>query len=136
MFQSISTAVGITAAFAACGTALFRGGAPERAAGARYCLAWLVSPHVQVADPQEPEWGVLAVDVAVALGFLAILSWRPRLWLAAALAFQLLAVATHVAMLVDRRITMNTYLIGLAMWSIGALIAIFVGAITARKTEA
>lgn len=133
MFETTAAVVGLGMAIVACGLAFWRGLWPERCAAAVILVGWVLSALVQSSQTFSPEWGVFWVDLVVLILFLVLLGRSSRLWLAPASAFQLLAVASHLAMLIDHRIAMNTYLMALAIWSLFILAALLVGALTARS---
>lgn len=135
MFETSLTQTAAAIAFFVCAIALWRGLWPERAAAVVIMIGWMASDVVQVIQTVDPEWGIFWVDVVVLAIFLTLLMRSGRLWLAAASAFQLLAVASHVAMLIDHRIVMNTYLIALTIWSFAIIAALLVGALTARPSR-
>ncbi len=114
--------------------ALWRGGVIERLVAVANLLAWFATMLVQNrlgwADPQtwvDPQWGVLAVDVAFGLLLLGLAMCRDRSWLICAAAFQLLGVVTHVAMILDDGFRARTYLTGLIIWSYLVLGSLGVG---------
>lgn len=104
--------------------ALWRGGWVERLVALVNVAAWLATMTVQDRlgwiDPLnwvDPQWGVLAVDVAFALFLLGLATSKDRTWLLFAAAFQALGVVTHIAMMVDDGFRARTYLTGLIIWS-------------------
>ena len=132
MFTTAAAIAGMLAAAAICGFALWRGLAADRWGAGVVLAAWIMSPLAQSTQVFTPLWAVFWIDLAVLTGFLILLARYRRLWLASASAFQALAVASHTAMMIDHRVTMNTYLAGLAIWSLAVLAALLTGAITAR----
>lgn len=133
MFSSAPAIIAAIVALAVCGVALWRGGWPERWGAAAILATWFASPLVQTSEILDPEWGVFWLDVAALAAFLVLLLASRRGWLAVASAAQLMAVSSHLAMLIDRRITMNTYLIGLAIWSLIILLALAIGTWRAHR---
>lgn len=133
MFETTAALIGVILAVVACALALWRGLWPERGAAVVILAGWLISAQVQSSQTLDPEWAVFWVDLAVLTFFVGLLARSGRLWLAAASAFQLLAVGSHLAMLIDHRVTMNTYLMALSIWSLAILAALLVGALTARR---
>ena len=117
----------------ASGLALWRGRAPERLAAIGALAAWILSLLAQDTHAFfDPQFGILAVDI----GFLAFLIWlaltRDRIWLLFAAAFQLLGVVTHLASLAETEVRNLAYLRSLAIWGYMFVIALAVGALTAR----
>jgi hypothetical protein len=132
MFETTAALIGVVLAVAACALALWRGRWPERGAAVVILTGWLISAGVQSSQHLDPEWGLFWVDLVVLAIFICLLARSGRVWLAVAGAFQLLAVGSHLAMLIDHRVTMNTYLMALSIWSLAILAALLVGALTAR----
>lgn len=128
MFQTWSSTLAAIAAICICGFAMYRGGVPTRIAGGVFLSAWLITPLIRIADPSQVEWFVFAVDVVVLGVFLALTLKFRRFWLVGASAFQLLAASTHLAMLIDLRVTLNSYVMALGLWSLAVLGSILVGA--------
>lgn len=135
MFHSLAGILGALAALLVCTFAIWRGRAPERWAALTILVGWFASPMAAASQVLDPQWGVFWIDVAVLLVFGVLLAAHRRLWLAFACAFQALAVASHWAMFFDYRITMNTYLAGLAAWSLGVLLALLAGAWQAHRAR-
>lgn len=114
--------------------ALWRGGGVERLVAVANLAAWIATMAVQDRlawiDPLtwvDPQWGVLAVDGVFALVLLYLAMTRSQSWLLFAAAFQILGVATHLAMLADDGFRAKAYLAGLIIWSYLVLAALAVG---------
>ena len=123
----------ISALVAVCAFALWRGGPADRQAAAAALAAWVLSLIVQdTQDLFDPQLGILAVDT----GFLLFLIWlaltRDRTWLLFAAAFQLLGVVMHLASIADTGVRNLAYLRSLAIWGYLFVIALGIGAYTAR----
>lgn len=74
-------------------------------------------------------WPLFGVDLAVLTYFFWI-SLRTRLlWTAAAAALQAVVVASHLATVIDLRVTLNTFRLGAAVWSYGILACVATGAV-------
>lgn len=129
MYETLAALIAAAVAIIVCLFAIIRGGTAERWSGFVVITAWLASPLVQVADVHNPEWLVLVIDAVVATAFVLLLWRTKKLWLVVAAAFQLLTVASHTAMLIDLRITMNTYLMALGIWGVGVVGALLIGTI-------
>jgi hypothetical protein len=56
-----------------------------------------------------------------------------RIWTVVAAAFMAIIVASHVAVMIDLRVTLGTLFIGMAMWSYGVLACIAFGTWAARR---
>ena len=127
MYETLAALIAAVIAIIVCVFAIIKGGTAERWSGFVVIAAWLASPWVQVADVHNPEWFILIIDAVVAIVFVLLLWRTKKLWLVVAAAFQLLTVASHTAMLIDLRITMNTYLMALGIWGVGVLGALLTG---------
>lgn len=110
-----------------CGLAMWRGDKAARWAGAVCLAGWLGSILVYRANAYNPDYGVLAVDVASLIGFVWISMRMRRIWTVILSAFMAIIVASHVATMIDLRVTMGTLVIGMAMWSYGVLACIAFG---------
>jgi hypothetical protein len=115
-----------------CTFAFWKGERPERLTAAAVLLGWFSTPLVQDAQVMDPEWGMFWIDVALLIFLCVMVALYRRLWLACAIACELLLVASHLAMLIDRRINMNSYLAGMAVWSFALLLALLLGTLRAN----
>lgn len=104
-----------------CGLALRFGDSPARRIGAAILLAWFASLLVYRNSPRFADIGVMVVDGLVAVFFVWESLRSRRLWTVVVAAFQLLALASHLATVIDHRVTINTYKLSLAVWSYGIL---------------
>jgi hypothetical protein len=87
-------------------------------------LATLASEHHRW---REPQWGVTGVD-AIVLILLVTLGLRSsRWWPLWAAGFQLLALITHVARLVDRHVGAWAYITAALIWGYALVAALAVG---------
>jgi len=133
LYQWISLAAVILAA----GVALWRGGWPERWAGAAMLMAWIATAALhhglQLWGVQE---GVMTVDILLlaVLLFLALRSdrWWP-LW---ACAFQGLNVVLHFAVMADSKVWGLAYFRASSVFSYLTMLALFVGAAAPRHPTA
>jgi hypothetical protein len=111
-----------------CGYALWRGGRPERLTALASLGAWLLSRLVfNYRDWVDPQWAVLAVDVAFLIALTTLAVTTDRTWALFAAAFQLLGVIIHLAITLDHGIRALAYVRGLVIWSYLVLIALGVG---------
>ncbi len=109
-----------------CGLALRFGDSPARRIGAAILLAWFASLLVYRNSPRFADIGVMVVDGLVAVFFVWESLRSRRLWTVVIAAFQLLALASHLATVIDHRVTINTYKLSLAVWSYGILVMLAV----------
>ena len=74
-------------------------------------------------------------DGVVAALFVWVSLSSRRLWTVVVAAFQMLGVASHLATVIDHRVTINTYKLSLAVWSYGILLVLAVAGILLLKTS-
>lgn len=107
-----------------CGAALWKGGRPERIAAAVMLLSWAATFALRDRRWTEPQWGGLVTDTACFI-FLAVLALRSnRYWPLWAAGFQLLAVITHGARLMDPSLGAWAYVTAGVIWSYLVLFAL------------
>ena len=115
--------------FSASGYAWLRGGWVERAVAVTNVAAWFATLALQDRNNWvDPQWGMLAVDVAFLSVLLVLVVRSDRDWIMPAAAFQLLAVATHAAIVADSGVRARAYLTALTVWSYLVLVSLAVGA--------
>ena len=133
----IHTLISLIVAVLICGMAMWRGDQAARWIGA-VCLAnWLGSLMVYRHDAYNADYGVLAIDTVALIAFIWISIRTRRIWTVVASAFLAIIVASHVAVVIDLRVTLGTLLISMAVWSYGVLACIAFGTWTswrARRT--
>jgi len=117
----IQALISLGVAIVVCGAALRFGDKPARRIGAIMLGGWLVSLVVFRNSPRFTDMGVMVIDGVVAALFVWVSLSSRRLWTVVVSAFQLLAVASHLATFIDHRVTINTYTVSLAVWSYGIL---------------
>lgn len=108
--------------------AFLKGDEPERIGAAAYMLAWFASLLTQ-GDGRlyDVQWGMFAIDVLVLLVFGAI-AWKShRAWPIWATALQLLAVMSHIMIMIDLRTPMASFYAVLNLAGYGILLCIAVG---------
>lgn len=109
MFTTLHTQLGGVLWLGVCALAVWKGGRPERLAGLALGAGWLASLAAQAGSGGPVYWPIAAIDVILLLA-LAGLAWKsPRGWPAWAALFQLVLVASHLAMAVDLRISPRGY---------------------------
>lgn len=104
MFDTLPAQIGAALMILVGMFAFLKGDEPERIGAGAYLLAWFASLLVQ-KDGQlfDIQWGMFAIDIVVLLVFGAMV-WRSRrTWPVWACALQLLAVMSHVMIMVDLR---------------------------------
>jgi hypothetical protein len=128
VFVTVRQQVAMLIAIAGCGYAIWRGGRPERIAGAALLAGWIVSPFlINNRDWFDPQWAEAILDTAL-LGLLLWIAFTSdRWWPMFAAAFHGLGVLMHVTMLIDPRVPPWSYRTAAAVWSYGWLLAMVVG---------
>jgi len=122
--------------FSSCGYALWRGAAPERAAAAIMLAATVATVVAFRAGPtrfSSVEAGVLAVDVATLLAFVALALRAQRYWPMWIAALQVDAVVTHLAILVAPRAMPWAYAVLIAGWSYPSVLLLAAGTLRHRQ---
>ena len=131
--MQLHTLVSLILAILVCGLAMWRGDRAARWVGAAFLADWLGSLLVYRRDPYHADYGILAVDAVTLLFFVWISIRTRRIWTVVASAFMAIIVASHVAVMIDLRVTLGTLFIGMAMWSYGVLACIAFGTWAARR---
>jgi len=96
--------------------AVWRGEKPERTGGLILAAAWGATMLVHRQGVYSPELAVILVDVAGLAGFIWLSLWSRRLWTVFMAAFQLDAVAAHIATLLSPHISGFTYITTTGLW--------------------
>jgi hypothetical protein len=113
---------------AGCLFALWNGGAEERLAAAAFALGTLAAPLLKDHNWVGTQWWMFAVDLLY-LALLLVIAFRSaRYWPLFAAGFQLLAILTHIASLIDRDLRAWAYVTAGVIWTYLGLAAIVVGA--------
>jgi hypothetical protein len=111
-----------------CVFALVEGGREERIAALYFGLAALAAPFILDRSWGGTQWAMFTVD----LGYLVLVAFfamrTDHWWPLFATAFQLLAVLTHLASLIDRHLQPWAYVTAGVIWTYLGLAAIVVGA--------
>jgi hypothetical protein len=101
--------------------------------GATLLASWLGSLLVNRHDAYNADYGILAIDVAT----LAVMVWisirTRKIWTIVASAFLAIIVASHIAIMIDLRVSLNTLRLGMAIWSYGVLGCIGFGTWASRR---
>lgn len=119
-----------------CGAAIWKGERTEKIAAISIVIAAILSPLVQSWDNwTSPQWNILIVDTANLGVFLWLLLRVHRTWLLFACAFQLLAVISHMGMLLDPSIPARASFAALYMMFYGLMIALAFGILEGRSRE-
>jgi hypothetical protein len=115
--------------------ALLKGGAEERSGAITILVAALLTQVVAVVGPggtMEPGWfgpeiGVMVTDAAVFIAFVAIAYRSTKFWPIWAAASQLVAVLTHLAVIIDPSMVPMVYTTAQPFWAIPVIAALGLG---------
>ncbi|MFZ0268222.1 hypothetical protein [Caulobacter sp.] len=129
----IHTLISLTLAVLICGLAMWRGDQPARWIGAAFLASWLGSQLINQRDSSNADYGLLAIDIATLVVFVWISMRTRRLWTVLVSAFAAIVVASHIAVMIDLRVTINTLKASMAIWSYGILACIAFGTWTAGR---
>jgi hypothetical protein len=123
----LHTLISLILAILICGLAMWRGDRAARWVGAAFLASWVGSLLVYRHDPHNADYGMLAIDIATLVAFVWISMRTRRVWTLVAAAFMAIIVASHLAVIIDLRVTLGTLWISMAMWSYGVLACIAFG---------
>lgn len=113
--------------------AFVRGGALEKQAAVVVAAAWIASALAPLNGRIGPSWVIVVIDVLLLIYLLYHAAFSRRLWPVAAAGFQLLILATHAAFGLRPDLEQWGYFTAYYVWSWGVLVALAVGALTARR---
>jgi len=123
----IHSLISLLIATVVCGLAMWRGDQPARWSGAVFLASWLGSLLVNSGDAYNADYGILAIDI-LALGIFVWISIRSRrIWTVIASAFVIIIVASHIAVMIDLRVSLNPLRVSMTIWSSGVLACIGFG---------
>jgi len=117
---------------------LYAGGASERLATIMMCLAAVLTGMVGAAFNthwQAPQLGVLTFDLMLLLGLSALALRSDRFWPLTVASFQLIAVLTHPALWIDRRILPFGYAFMQGFWAYPMMLLVALGAWRHRRRQ-
>lgn len=98
-------------------TALWQGGRSERAVAIGFIVSWAITALTKDHRWTQLQWGGFAGDTAFFVLLVVVALRSRRYWPLWAAGFQLLAVITHAAMLVDRQLSQWAYITANVIWS-------------------
>lgn len=125
-----------TALMTVCALSAWRGRDNERLGAAAYLAAWALSLVAFRARSEDLQIGVLVIDSALLVLLLWLALRSQRYWPLFAAAFQLLAVLTHGARLLDSGVSGWAYVTAGVIWGYLVIFAIGYGAVTAPRRYA
>lgn len=128
LFKTLQALVAISICMLVFAFAFWKGERTERTISLAMVFAYLASgAFSERNDLIGPSWGVMVVDIALFAVIATLSVTTRRTWTAAAAGFQLINILLHVAVLIDLRISVYTYRMGMAIWSFMAIGALLVG---------
>lgn len=131
MFQTLGEQIGLAIYVPVCMLAIWKGTSTERFAGWAIALASAAAVLVeQRVQWNEPQYAVLAVDIALLLALLGLALRSNRSWTPFAAAFQLIAVFCHAVVVLDPRIEGSAYLMGIIGFGYAVLAALMAGVLS------
>lgn len=113
-----------------CGYAWRMGGEPERAGAIIILVGAVLSYPAAILFGHRwhtPEYGILIVDLAALVALLAIALRSDRYWPLFGAAFQLIAVITHLAMIVSPTLLPRAYSLAQPFWAYPLLVSLILG---------
>ena len=136
MLRTIYGQVGFATLVLVVAAALLAGGRTERVGAAILGVGALLGMTVQaVSGTFDPVWRLLAVDLLIFAGFVA-LTWRTtRRWPFAAVAFQGVGLAVHAIRLLTQSMNPWIYLTALAATGYGVMAALAAGVWQAHRNR-
>lgn len=136
MLKSLIGALDTFVWAAACGFALWKGGRSEQSAAVLLIVAWMASLAAQhYSGLSNPQWLIVAVDVAT-LAALGAIAWRSeRSWPIWAAALQSIGTATHVAYGLALRIDPVAYYAAVNLTAYGVAVALALGAFISWREQ-
>ena len=128
----LHTLISLGLAILICGLAMWRGDEAARWSAAAFLAGWFGSLLIYRRDAYSTNYGVLALDFLTMLVFVWVSVRTRRIWTIVASAFMAIIVTSHIAVIIDLRVSLFTFWMGMAMWSYGVLACIAFGAWTSR----
>jgi hypothetical protein len=122
--------------FAACGYALWRGGAPERAVALCFLVAGLATPLLDLPQGQRfysVSVGVFAIDLLLLIALLAITLRANRFWPMLVVSLQAIIIIAHLVKFANPELIRRAYSMMIAMWTYPQLILLVIGTMRHRK---
>jgi hypothetical protein len=119
---------GIAFGWAVALAAFWKGGWSERTAAGAFILAWLATPLLRDRSWIGTQWGGFAIDIVFLAVLVGVALRSRRYWPLFAAAFQLLAVLTHLARIIDPHVHVWAYITAGVIWTYLTLFAIALGA--------
>ena len=119
--------LGIFALFGSSAVAWKWGGLDERLAALGFIAATVASNLANQSSYLKTETGILAIDILLFAGLLALALRSDRFWPMWAAAFQLVGTTVHLASMVETGSFAWAYAVGLIFWSYPVMISLTLG---------
>ncbi|MEA3031701.1 MAG: hypothetical protein QOG13_3026 [Sphingomonadales bacterium] len=122
--------------FAACGYALWRGGAPERAVAACFLVAGLATPLLDLPQVQRfysVAIGVFAIDLLLLAALLAIALRADRFWPMLVASLQAIIIIAHLVKFANPELIRRAYAMMIALWTYPQLLLLVAGTVRHRR---
>ena len=119
--------IGIAVGWAIAGAALWKGGRSERIVAAAFLIAWLATAVTRDRHFVGPQWSGFVIDGAFLVVLLGVALRSVRYWPLFAAGFQLLAVLTHAARVIDPTVGGWAYITAGVIWTYFTLFALAAG---------
>lgn len=119
--------LGLVVLLIVCGGAFWKGASEERYAAAGILLSLMVTVLTRDHQWAHVESAVFVADTSLFIALLVISMKTPKFWPMAAAGFQLLAIMTHVAKVMDAGLQQWAYITAGVIWTYLLLIALGVG---------
>ncbi|PQZ82846.1 hypothetical protein CQ035_10105 [Brevundimonas sp. MYb46] len=128
LFETVAGYVGAAFVVAVGLFAFIKGGQPEKIGAGAFLFGWFASLMAQTAGGYfGVQWGVFALDVVMLIIFAAMVWKAPRSWPVWACALQLLAVTSHVMVMLNLRPPISAFYTVVNMTGYGIMLAIAIG---------
>ena len=117
----------MTVALTVCVAAVLLGGREEKLAALAFLISWAATLLLRDRSWVGMQWGGLFADLGLFLAFFGIALRSSRYWPIWAAGFQLLAVVTHGARLIDPNLGAWAYITAGVIWTWLVMAAMAVG---------
>jgi hypothetical protein len=107
--------------------AFWKGGWSERLVAAGFVTAWLATPILRDRHWVGTQWAGFVIDILFLAVILVVAFRSRRYWPLFAAGFQLLAVLTHTARMIDPGVRAWAYITAGVIWTYLTLFALAVG---------
>jgi hypothetical protein len=125
--------IGLAVMAGICGFTWLRGGPLERRVALAVSAAWIGSTIADMDWWTGVQWGILVIDVALAVFLCLVAARSRRRWPAVAAAGAVLLVITHFAFLISADMRQAGFFTAYYIWSYLVLASVLWGGVTARR---